>query len=459
MTKILLVNPPIENRVKASINSFIDSFSDNTPMPPLGLMYLASYLEKHNHDVEICDMAVGDYLSQYLMEWRVSELPEYVGITCTTLTFFDALEVAKSIKAYHKDIKIVMGGANCTIYPEEVATHPAIDYIVQGEGELPFRDIIEGIADRICHPCKSGMKNLSTIPDYGMVNISRYTSPLAKKQSYSMVSSRNCPYRCSFCYQPRHEEKFRAYSAEQLSKEFISKFSNKECEVEIYDDTFTYDVNRVAEFCDVLISAKKSGNQLPNWNIRTRVDKVNKELLKIMKQAGCQRINFGIESYNEDVLQTLRKGIRVRDIDSAVEDTKSTGIEIQAYFMLGSPNETSNQMMETINFANKAPIDYAYYSITSPMPKTALYEQGLRDGKYNDYWREHVLNPQKDMKMMFWDEERREELVEMMEYAYRSFYLRPGYVLKQLVKTRSMDEIKRKAEMAIKMIKGGSKTQ
>jgi radical SAM superfamily enzyme YgiQ (UPF0313 family) len=231
--------------------------------------------------------------------------------------------------------------------------------------------------------------------------------------------------------------------------ELISKMGIGE--IEIMDDTFTFDRQRVIDICKQLIYIK------PDWsvdfNIRTRVDKVDLPMLTALKLAGCKRINYGIESYIPETLKTLRKGFEVKDIDKALYWTKQVGIESQAYLMLGSPDETKWQMQKTIQCVNEANPDYAYYSLTSPMPGTAMYERGLKEGRYIDYWRDFARNPDPEFKMKIWQEDDRDGMVKLMEHGYRSFYYRPQYVLKKVFEVRSMGEFMRKAKMAVGMMK------
>jgi radical SAM superfamily enzyme YgiQ (UPF0313 family) len=415
-------------------------------MPPLGLMYLAAYVQRcTEHEVKICDMNVGDSLFVELEKYN----PEVVGITTTTLTLYDALLVAKYCKQYNHNVVTVMGGAHCSIYPEETISFPEVDYVVRGEGELPFLRLLSGNSNRVSDI--EIIENVDTkpFPARHLIDITKYHSVLNKKPVTSTLSAFNCPFACSFCYQPKYGKKWRARSAKNVvdEMELISKMGISE--IEIMDDTFTYDKWRVFEIC---ADIQRRGLNIA-WNIRTRVDRVDESMLMCLKLAGCQRINYGIESYVLETLKTLRKGFTVEEINNAVKWTKVVGIEVQGYFMLGSPDETYEQMKQTLNYANKINPDYAYYSLTSPMPGTPMYERGLKEGRYTDYWREFAKNPTPDFKMRLWREDIRDGMVRIMEHGYRSFYYRPQYVLKQLSKVRSISEFTRKAKMAIGMVK------
>jgi len=415
-------------------------------MPPLGLMYLAAYIEKHtDHTVKICDMNVGQGLSPFLI-W--DDKPDIVGITTTTLTFYDALWVAKIVKGYDKNIKVVMGGPHCSIYPQETASFPEVDYVVQGEGELPFMRILEGVKGKILEP--EMIEDLDTLPMPArhLVNLDKYHGILSKRKTTSILSARACPYHCVFCHQPKGS-KWRARSAESVVGEMEIIAEMGIGEIEIMDDTFSYDRDRTLSICWHI---QDRGLKI-NWNIRTRVDKVDEGMLHLMAEAGCKRINYGVESFDNRTLKTLRKGFDSSQALNAIEMTKEAGIEVQAYLMLGSPDETEEQMKSTIRLTNTIKPDYAYFSLTSSLPGTALYEQGLREGRYADYWREYSLAPTANFTMRFWREDSRQEMIEMLEYAYKSFYFRPSYIWEQLLKVRSMSELIRKAKMAIGMAK------
>jgi radical SAM superfamily enzyme YgiQ (UPF0313 family) len=416
-------------------------------MPPLGLMYLAAYVERcTEHLVKICDMNVGDNLFNELEKCE----PQVVGIPTTTLTLYDALLVAKYCKEWNHNVVTVMGGPHCGIYPQETASFPEVDYIIQGEGELPFLRVLNGVAGKILEPEIIENIDLKPFPARHLIDITKYHSVLNKKPVTSTITSAGCPYACSFCYQPHWGHKVRMRSAKSVvdEMELIAKMGIGE--IEIMDDTFSFDRQRVVDICADII---KRGLRI-GWNIRTRVDKVDLPLLEWMKLAGCQRINYGVESFYSDTLKTLRKGFTNVDALNAIKWTKDVGIECQAYLMIGSPDETCEQMKETISITNnKAKPDFAYYSITSPMPGTAMYERGLKEGRYTDYWRDFARNPNPEFKMKVWNESTREEMVKIMEHGYRSFYYRPQYVLKQIAKVRSIPELTRKAKFALGMAK------
>lgn len=445
--KVLLINPPMNHAVHSGINSFGDKLLVGSSMPPLGLMYLGSYLRSTGKDVRIFDAIVNgiDALKMMVRTYY----PDVIGITSTTLTLYDAIQTAKTVKGISKHIPVVIGGAHCDIYPQETANFDCIDYVIRGDGWKPLSKLLSGKFHNGKILDLEPLEDFDSVPfpDRDMIDIMKYHSIMTQgRLATTMVSSLGCPYNCTFCHQP-HYKKWRARSASNVvaeMKEIVAMGIN---EIEIYDDTFTYDRDRVLEVCDLILSTKLK----VDWNIRTRVDKVDLPLLKLMAKAGCKRVNYGIESVTPSVLKILRKGFNLEQIKDAIRWTKQCKVGMQAYFMLGSPGETKEQMLDTIKFANKYVDDYAFYTITSLMPKTYLYDFSVNDGRCDDFWRKFAKDPTPDFVSRFWDETNREDLKQILNYAYRSFYLRPSYILRQIIKLRSAKELFRKAMMAIRM--------
>jgi len=219
----------------------------------------------------------------------------------------------------------------------------------------------------------------------------------------------------------------------------------------LYDDTFTIDRQRVLNVCELIENKRLD----IGWDIRARVNTVDKEMLIKLKTAGCERIHYGVESANPDILKLLNKGITISQVDKAFEMTKEAGIEILAYFMIGSPTETREQILNTINFAKQLKPDYVHFSITTPFPATQLYYMGMEQGVFeNDYWKDFAINPSGDFIPQPWDAVlSRGELMELLEYAYKSFYIRPSYIFKKMMKVRSAGEFARKAKAGLKLLK------
>lgn len=151
---------------------------------------------------------------------------------------------------------------------------------------------------------------------------------------------------------------------------------------------------------------------------------------------------------NPKILKVLRKGVRIEQAKEAFKMTKEVGIRTLAYFMIGSPKETKSQILESIEFAKRLNPDFVHFSVTTPYPATPLYYMGLDEGQLkNDCWKEFAKNPTKDFVPELWEENlSREELIELLKYAYKSFYRRPRYIIKETLEVKSFAEFKRKAK-------------
>ena len=188
-----------------------------------------------------------------------------------------------------------------------------------------------------------------------------------------MFTSRGCPFQCLFCDRPHLGKVFRARSAKNVVDEMeeCQKMGIKE--IFIYDDTFGVNRQRVLDICSEIQKRKLT----ITWDVRTRVDTVDEEMLKAMKNANCQRIHYGVEAGAQKILNILKKGITLKQIEKAFRMTKGIGVETVGYFMIGSPNETRKDILETIKLAKKLNPDFVHISITTPFPATGLYYLGL----------------------------------------------------------------------------------
>lgn len=467
--KVLLVNPRIDNMITTNLPCYVDEQRGYNP--PLGLMYVAAYAEQHtNCEIQILDMLAEEVTYEQLENELRKRKPDIIGITTTTFTLIDAMIVAKIAKATDKGARVVIGGPHAHIYPEETISLPEVDFLVLGEGELAFAELLEKIDDyeslkgvkgivfkhegEIINTGWAGLiEDLDSLPFPArhLTKVRKYGSLLAKGTVVStMMSSRGCPHNCLFCHRPHLGKKFRPRSAANVVEEMEECVDMGIEEILVYDDTFTIDRQRVMDICRLILERGLS----MTWDIRARVDTVDMEMLRALKKAGCERIHYGIESANPEILKVLRKGITLPQVESAFSMSKEVGISTLAYFMLGSPTETREQIMNTIDYAKRLEPDYCHFSVTTPYPATPLYEMGLKEGMFSDYWRKFAANPRREFTTRFWEEDlSRDELIHLLDYAYKSFYTRPAYVLGQLRRVRSFSEFARKARAALRVLK------
>ena len=467
--RVLLVNPRIDNMITTNIPSYVDEQRGYNP--PLGLMCVAAYAEQHtDYEIEILDMIAEEVTYDKLESELEKRKPDIIGVTTTTFTLIDVMIVAKIAKAIDKGVKVVLGGPHVYIYPEETIRLPGVDFLILGEGELPFAELLQNINDYeslrgvkgIVFKHRGEIINTSPrefieeldslpFPARHLTKVNKYSSLLAKGTLVTtMITSRGCPYKCLFCYRPHLGKKFRARSAINVVNEMEECVDMGIEEILVYDDTFTIDRQRVMDICRLIT---ERGLNI-TWDIRARVDIVDMEMLRALRKAGCERIHYGVESANPEILKVLRKGITLPQVESAFEMTKEAGISTLAYFMLGSPTETREQIMNTIGYAKRLKPDYCHFSVTTPFPATPLYEMGIKKGIFDDYWWEFAANPHKDFTPKFWEENlSSDELTRLLNYAYRSFYTRPEYALRQMLRVRSFSEFMKKAKAGLRVLK------
>lgn len=468
--KVLLINPSIKNMITTNLPKFAEE--ERGYYPPLGLLYIASYAEKHtDHEIAVLDMMVEELGFDELKKEIEKRKPTVVGITATTFTLLDTITAARAVKSVDESIKVVFGGPHAHIYPEETIRMREVDFLVFGEGELAFTELLQKINDydklkkvkglvfeykkRVINTGFQGfIEDLDSLPFPArhLTPYKKYFSLIAKYNPITtMMTSRGCPHRCLFCHRPHMGKIFRARSAENVVEEIEDCVSMDIREILIYDDTFNVDRQRVLDICKLI---KERGIDIC-FDIRARVDRIDKAMLQALKEAGCARIHYGIESANQRILDILRKDITVEQAERAIKMTKHIGIETLAYFMIGNPTETKKEILNTIEFAKKLESDYCHFAITTPWPATPLYEQALQKGVFNNFWRSFASNPTKDFIPQLWEENlNRKELVELLEQAYKSFYTRPSYIFKRMLKVRSFGEFKRKAKAVIKIFSG-----
>nr|MQY69885.1 radical SAM protein [Bacillota bacterium] len=440
--------------------------------PPLGLLYLASYIRKYtDYEIEVLD-AIVEELNYSGIERRIEEIkPDVVGIQAMSFTLIDALLCAKVVKRIDGDIPVIFGGPHPTIFPQETINLKEVDYVVVGEGEVIFKELIENVNNpqklretrglvykekgRIIDTgTRNFIEDLDSIPfpSRELTPYKKYYSLIAKRSPITtMITSRGCPYRCLFCDRPQLGKRFRARSAENVVDEMEECLKMGIKEILIYDDTFTVNRQRVLDICSEILKRRLK----IIWDIRARVDNVDREMLQRLKEAGCERIHYGVEASNQRILDILRKEITLEQVKKAFRLTKEAGISTLAYFMFGSPGETEEEIRNSIKLAKELKPDFAHFSITTPFPSTDLYRLGLKEKILKgDYWKKFSQNPEKDFIPQVWEENlSQEELMTLLKSAYRSFYVRPSYILKELTKVKSLKEFRRKIKAGLGVVK------
>lgn len=470
--KVLLIATPIENMISTILPEDVEK--NRGYSPPLGLMYIASYLrDKGYKEISIID-AQAEELSYEVLKDRIKAFkPDFVGITTMSFTIIDVLKTVRISKELFPGVKVVLGGPHVHIYPEVTLRNcPDIDFIIMGEGEKPFAELIEafgkkksfsGIKGLVYRSGSSDILNNGPVefiedldsvpfPARDLVKKELYSSVLSHKNIVTtMITSRGCPFQCTFCDRPHLGKKFRARSAKNVVDEMQQCYEMGIEDFFIYDDTFNLDKQRVIDICnEIMKRSLKIG-----WDIRGRVDRIDENSLRLMKKAGCERIHFGVESGSERILKKIKKGITLKQVQEAFNISRSIGITTLGYFMLGFPDETEDEMFQTIRFATKLPSDFVQFAILIPFPATNMYRELLNCGYYQtDIWFEFANNPSVNFSPPVCSSKVTEQrLLEIWRYAYRRYYRRPSYILRSLKKIKSFKELRQKMKVGLKILK------
>ncbi len=375
---------------------------DKSLPPTYGLNFsnqkqnMARFLDGVNN----LDHPVWKSISQTLDSFK----PDIVGITTMTIQYAAAMRVAQTVKSWDKKCPVIVGGAHTSVMPISTIEWPYIDMIVKGEGEEAFRQIIQRLKDGqtdmsdIHGVITKSNASMTNIPPIEISDLDILPIParemLMHKERYTpedlalILTSRGCPYHCSYCSNFSRKTRFR--SIENVINEIeIVKNKYNASQFMFKDDSFSLRRNRVEEFCRKLHEKKLD----INWECTTRLDLLDDSLVKMMMSAGCNRIGVGVESGDEQMLQIYSKRLTKDQIRKGAKILNANKMFWTAYFMMGLPMESEQQIYSTIGFMKEIKPSYAAIGIYKPYPGTKLFDMaadlGLVDANVPN---EHFLN-------------------------------------------------------------------
>jgi len=456
---ILLINPP-RAIGKGNIWGKIDPI-----LPPLGLAYIASYLEQQGHKACILDLQAEPMDAPQLKSYIRKISPEFIGIGSTTVEIESALSLARLARESLPGAKIVLGGVHPSVMPDEVLSNPQVDFVVRGEGEQTLYELVSNRNNvpQICglsykentgivhNPPRPVIEDLDTMPmpAYHLLPMDKYRPSLGNYKrlpAASMIATRGCPGRCTFCYTGIFGKKIRTRSAGKLLEEI--KLLQKDYgikEISFYDDTFTAFKENVASFCAGIIKEKID----ISWSCMSRVDFVDREILRLMGQAGCHQIGYGLESASEEILNNINKPLSQALAKETVKLTQQAGIDVRAMFMLGNPGETEQTIRQTINFALEIDPDLVIFNIATPFPGTQMYNWAKDNGYLPDTdWGSFDLAN----AVMRLPTVSAGQIRHYYNLAYRRFYLRPLYLWKRLCRIRTLVDMEKNIRSLVSIL-------
>ena len=399
-------------------------------LPHLGLGYIHTALRSAGfHDVVQVDTPALGLDGEGLRKLLVDFEPDLVGISTTTPGLPGALEAAEVAKS--TGAKVILGGPHTEVYAVENLYHDSFDYVGVGEGITIMVDLAEaleqnedpdgirGLVSRTFDGGAAPMVNLEDVgwPEREGLPMDRYYSIMAARPFATMISSRGCPFKCSFCFKQAVDKKSMYRSPEDVVGEMeLLRDRHGVREIMFYDDVFTLHRGRVYEICELI----RSKGLKVRWEAPTRVDLVPDKLLHAMAGAGCRRLRFGIEHGDSEILRRMNKESNVDKIEKAVTSAHEAGIKGFGYFIVGWLGESREQLQSTVDLACRLPLDYASFYTATPLPGTPLHTECVEAGAIPaDYWDRFVRGEfSARLNHLVPDAEAR------ARYAYRSFFLR-----------------------------------
>lgn len=350
----------------------------SAPYPATG--YLSEFLTAHNIENDVIDLRLGKSIED--LKKKIAEFkPDLIGFSVMSYRRDMAYKYINAIKS--PDYKIVIGGAHASTVGAEVFKESIADFVIKGEGEFPLLELCNGnklneIKGLICKENGKIIENENRkfiyklddipFPRYEKFELDKY----ARREIY-IVSSRGCPQKCIFCpIKVCAGNVWRSRSAKNLFEELKYWYDRGYKDFKFSDDNFTLDRNRVMEICDLI---EKSGMKIRLMcQNGIRADRVDREMLKRMKEVGFTTVCIGVESASNKVLKTIQKGETLETIENAIKTSCEVGLDVGLFFMVGNPSETAEDVEKSMQLALKYPIRNANFYNVIPFPGTVLYE-------------------------------------------------------------------------------------
>jgi len=445
--KVLLINP------STTFNSSEKSYK-SAGWPPLGILYIATVLKNAGVDVSVLDQEAQGYDYYRALDWIKSQKPDVVGFSTFQSSAKMTMALSKGIKRFNPDIKVVLGGYYATFNDTRILIkYPYIDTIIRGEGEITMKDYVSTLKSNNVfrdipgltyvengnikqNPNRKLIKDIDCLPfpDRELLEVeyqSRYEGlNLAVKKFTTISSSRGCPHNCNFCschnffgniWRPRSEDNT-VEEMKHLHNEGYEQFF-------FVDDSFTIDVRRVEKLCKRI---REEGLDI-DWACEGRVDCGSYDIFRGMSKAGCKIMFFGVESANQDSLDYFNKNITPSQSAKTIKKARRAGIDIIiGSFILGSPGESKEDIMNTIKFAKKIDIDFPQFYILHTYPGMKIWkdlvDNGIVDPNLN--WESVIRIPDLGMCGMT-----SSEIIEEINTALSDFFSRPGFLSKQIMRS------------------------
>ncbi|MBI4775586.1 MAG: cobalamin B12-binding domain-containing protein [Deltaproteobacteria bacterium] len=373
-------------------------------MAPLGLLSIAGMLRKHGIPVRVFDLCARPLPPDRLVSELMRLRPRLLGLSCTTASFLDGVRTIEAIKRDMPDLKVVFGGVHVSSLKGAILERfPAIDMVVAGEGEPAMLGLAEGkppssIPGVFCRD-GDGIRtagpreelvdlDLLPFPAYDLIEgfPRKYLLPIFNYPRFpgaTMVTSRGCPYQCSYCDRSVYGRSYRFNSADYVygqMKYLRRRFGVRH--INIYDDQFTFRRSRVKELCDRLAAEPLD----LTFNCAVHMGHIDRDLLKALKRAGCWMVSIGIESGDPGLVSFHKQNVQIARVHEHVAMIKQAGLRVKGLFMMGLPGETEETIQRTIRFILSLDLDDMNMSKFTPFPGSPIYRRIHEFGRFEENW-------------------------------------------------------------------------
>lgn len=423
---------------------------------------LGAYVQQYGYSVQILDCnalfsSADIEFEDYFIKHFVGQYGQIdvIGFSTTTPTVNVSFRLAAICKKHYPSCTIVFGGAHASFVPDDILNNESVDVVCIGEGEETLKELLDGIPHgdikglafkRYTHkgleffrnPPRIRVKDLDDLPSpaYDLIDINIYRPIIGnfkRLPAMMLVTSRGCPWSCNFCRRPVGKM-WTYHSAKRLYQEFenLAKLGIKD--IAIMDDVFTVNKERVFEFCQMLIDKPLD----IQWLCFARVDIVSPEMLHKLKQAGCWQIMYGVENFNQEILNSISKGIEIQQVYDAVRWAKKEKLEVRVCMIVGNVGDTEEIINENIKLLNRLNPDFISVAILTPFPGHDIYNWAVQKDLILTYDWDLYYGSTPILKLEHLSSQ---DVVRLYRKMTFSFYFRPWYILQKVLSTQSLTEL------------------
>lgn len=424
---------------------------------PLGLACISSYMQHKGLDVTLFDAHAFHLNRKKVISYVLARRPDLLGISVMTYQLPVILSFLADIKPLLPNMLVVLGGPHVNAEPDNtLRTIPQADFVVIGEGEMTMVELVTTIQDKkdltrirglafqsgdeiTINQRRPYISDISTLPypDWDALPMERYWDVFTTRRNYARIfASRGCPFRCTFCGASKIlGSVVRKRTPDHILGEIAmlhDKYGVRE--ILFNDSTFNIDNDWVEQICEGLLRLERQ----IIWRCNVRADRVRKQTIRLMKKSGCVKVIMGVESADEAMLQSMCKGETLEQIKEAINILKAENMPSDHGFIIGMPGDTSLTIRRSIAFAKEIDASVVTFSLATPLPGTAFYEQARLEGMEVKDWSQFDFFgvPYVPTGMT------KEELQSLYRKAVREFYLRPRYLLRRIGEMRSLTNLR-----------------